>query len=235
MTKVTMVACLKCHLFNSTPKEWSEPYPSHSAQSKTRVSLLRLWMNSYWRLSRRHFMNFRERQLKVHDVHWSTTESIEIKLFSTALRILFEHTMAELAPPELVEKTLWFSVERKDGSPTRSQRIAYAIQGGLTEASIMSELGVEVAPLRKRLLNAVDELSKQVHGRQETIVDDSAEQDASARAALNALETFFETFHACRSAILEPIRDELDDAAISALISETILEVDEIASHHLGR
>ena len=140
--------------------------------------------------------------------------------------------MAELAPPELVEKTLWFSVERKDGSPTRSQRIAYAIQGGLTEAFIMSELGVEVAPLRKRLLNAVDELSKQVHGRQETIVDDSAEQDASARAALNALETFFETFHACRSAILEPIRDELDDAAISALISETILEVDEIASHH---
>lgn len=115
---------------------------------------------------------------------------------------------------------------------TRGQRIAYAIQGGLTDTFIKSELGVEVAPLRKRLLDAVDELSKQVHGREETIVEDSAGQDAAAHAALSALENFFEAFHGCRSTILEPIQNELDETAIDALISETILEVDEIASHH---
>jgi Predicted pPIWI-associating nuclease len=157
---------------------------------------------------------------------------LRLNFFSTALRILFEHTMAELAPPELVEKTRWFSVEREDGKPTRKQRIAYAIQGGLDDVFIKNELRVDVYPLQERLLNAVDDLSKQVHGREETIVEDSSEQEAAARVALNALENFFEAFHACRSAILEPIRDELDEAAIDALVSETIQEIDELASHH---
>src|SRR5919106_954629 len=38
--------------------------------------------------------------------------------------------------------------------------------------------------------------------------------------------------HDCRAAILEPVGEALDDAAVDALLSETILEVDELATHH---
>jgi hypothetical protein len=43
---------------------------------------------------------------------------------------------------------------------------------------------------------------------------------------------FLGVMHDCRQAVLEPIAEALDSAAIDALLSETILDVDELASHH---
>lgn len=43
---------------------------------------------------------------------------------------------------------------------------------------------------------------------------------------------FLEALHECREAVLKPIAEALDGAAIDALLSETILNVDELATHH---
>jgi Predicted pPIWI-associating nuclease len=157
---------------------------------------------------------------------------LRFTFFSTAMRILFEHMMGTLAPIEQVKQSAWFVPDKRDGTPTRRQRIVFAIQGGLADTFVKETLAVDVAPLHARLVRAVDELSKQVHGREDTVIRDMAEQDVAARAIIEELAGFLEAYHDCRSAILQPIQEELDDAAVNALISETIMEVDELATHH---
>jgi hypothetical protein len=157
---------------------------------------------------------------------------LRLNFFSTAMRILFEHIMDTLSPEDQVVHTSWFKPERPDGKPTRWQRATFAVQGGLSEAFVRDELKVDLRPLRQRLLGSVDELSKHVHGRQTTIVREQNEQDAVAQRTVAAMSAFLDALHECRDAVLTPIAETLDEAAIDALLSETLLEVDELASHY---
>jgi hypothetical protein len=157
---------------------------------------------------------------------------LRLNFFSAAMRILFEHMMGTLAPIDEVKKSQWFFPQREDGSPTRWQRVVFAIQGGLLDSVVVEELGVDIEPLRRRLLGAIDDLSKHVHAREDTIVRDVVDQDEAAKAAIEALSTMLQTYHECRSLILSPIQEALDQAAIDALLYETIQEIDELASHH---
>ena len=157
---------------------------------------------------------------------------LRLNFFSTAMRILFEHMMDTLSPNDEVMRSSWFKPERESGKPTRWQRIIFAIQGGLPEAFVMQELKVYPFPLRKRLLEAIDELSKHVHGRENTVINDRDEQDAMAEITVAAVRAFLDAVSDSRSAVLEPIAEALDEAAIDALLSETLGEVDELASHY---
>jgi hypothetical protein len=157
---------------------------------------------------------------------------LRLNFFSTAMRILFEHMIGTLAPVEEVKQSKWFVAERPDNVPTRWQRIVFAIQGGMTDSFVKGSLQIDTMPLRQKLIKAVDNLSKHVHGREDTIIEGNDEQDAAASAAIEALGTFLDTYHECRSTILDAISEELDDAAVDALITDTILEVDELATHH---
>lgn len=157
---------------------------------------------------------------------------LRLNFFSTAMRILFEHVMDTLSPEDQVVSASWFQSERSDGKPTRWQRAIFAVQGGLAETFVKDELKVDLPPLRRRLLDTVDELSKHVHGRRNTIVRDQGEQDAIARTTVTAMGAFLDALHDCRAAVLTPIVEALDNAAIDALLSETLLDVDELASHY---
>jgi hypothetical protein len=155
---------------------------------------------------------------------------LRLNFFCTAMRIMFEHMIGTLAPVEQVVQTEWFVSEREDNLPTRWQRIVFAVQGGLSDSFVRSTLQIDIAPLRKRLIKAVDNLSKHVHGREDTIIEGQVEQDAAASGAIEALGTLLDTYHECRKTILDAIQQELDDAAVDALITDTIGEVDELAT-----
>ncbi len=157
---------------------------------------------------------------------------LRLNFFSTAMRILFEHMLVTLAPVEEVVQSQWFVSEREGNVPTRGQRIVFAIQGGLTDAFVRDTLQIDIAPIRKKLIKAVDNLSKHVHGREDTIIEGRDEQDAAASGAIEALGNFLDTYHECRKTILDAIQDELDDTTVNALMTDTILEVDELATHH---
>jgi hypothetical protein len=157
---------------------------------------------------------------------------LRLNFFCTAIRILFEHIIGTLAPVEQVVQTEWFVSEREDNLPTRWQRIVFAIQGGLTDSFVKGTLQIDITPLRKKLIKAVDNLSKHVHGREDTIIEGRTEQDSTASAAIEALGTFLDRYHECRKTILDAIEQELDEAAVDALVTETIGEVDELATHH---
>jgi hypothetical protein len=137
-----------------------------------------------------------------------------------------------LAPAEQVMQSRWFVAERDDGKPTRWQRVIFAIQGGLLDAFVKGTLGVHVVPLRDTLLGAVNDLSKHVHGNENTVVPDVAKQNEVARSTIEALEYLLDVYQNCRFAIVGSIRQQLDDAPVEALLAETIMEVDELATHH---
>src|SRR5690349_364285 len=96
---------------------------------------------------------------------------LRLNFFSTAMRILFEHMIGTLAPVDQVVQSEWFVSEREDKLPTRWQRIVFAIQGGLSDDFVKNALQLDITPLRRKLIKAVDNLSKHVHGREDTIIE----------------------------------------------------------------
>lgn len=157
---------------------------------------------------------------------------LRLNLFSTAIRMLFEHVMGTLAPSDEVEACSWYAPVAGQLKPVRAQRIQYWLQGGLTDKFLEEELGADAGGLRKRLVKAFNDLSKHVHGRADTIVHDRDEQEAEAAGAVDAVEELLQAYHECRKELLEPLAESLDDGAVDALLSETILSIDELASHH---
>lgn len=157
---------------------------------------------------------------------------LRVNFFSTAMRILYEHTMDRLSPRDEVVKTSWFKPETEDGKPTRGQRIKFAIHGGLSEEFVKDELKVDPEPLRKRVVNSISHLSKHIHSREDTIILEPEAQAEFAVAAVSAMEDFLTTISECQEAVLRPVAEALDDAAVNTLLSETITEVVELAPHH---
>lgn len=160
------------------------------------------------------------------------TNPLRLNLFAAAIRMLFEHVMGALAPDNEVESCDWYKPEAGQTKPVRRQRIQYWLQGGLSDGFLLSELNIDPSPLRDRLLRAFNDLSKHVHGRSTTVLQSVSEQNAEAGAAIAAVRALLESYHDCRAALIEPLVQSLDEAAVDALISETILSVDELASHH---
>ncbi|KRD27899.1 hypothetical protein ASE36_18955 [Rhizobium sp. Root274] len=159
------------------------------------------------------------------------TNPLRLNFHSTAIRILYEHLMDSYSPIEEVMKAAWYKPEKDDGKPTRGQRIKFAVQGGLSDALVSQQLSIDVAPLRKRLLDAVDQLSKQVHGRENTLVSDPDEQDAIAVASAQAMASFLDLLAECRAAVIEPIEERLDETAVDEIVNSSLAEIDELASH----
>jgi len=139
--------------------------------------------------------------------------------------------MDTLSPEDEVVKTSWFTPERHDGKPSRGQRVLFAIQGGLSEAFVKDELKVDLPPLRKHLTGAFAELSKHVHGGEKTIIRDQTKQDRVAERTAAAMGAFLDALRECRDMVLKPIAEALDSAAVDALLSDAMLEIDELATH----
>jgi len=157
---------------------------------------------------------------------------LRLNFFSTGMRILFEHMMDMMSPEDQVLKVSWFKSEREGGKPSRGQRVTFASQGGLSDDFVKDDLKVDVPPLRKRLLAAVDDLSKHVHGRENTIVTELSKQKKVIEEIVSTMEAFQNALDECRAAVINPITEKLDNAAVDALLSEALLELDDLASHH---
>jgi len=157
---------------------------------------------------------------------------LRANFFASAMRTLFEHTMATWAPDPEVKTCSWYKAERDNGEPTRAQRIKFAIHGGFSDDFVAEKLKVDPTTLSKHFLVAVDALSKQVHGREDTIIEERAAQDAFAIQTLQAMLAFFDTALAARAEIVRPIEETLSEAAVGALMEETLQVVDELASHY---
>ncbi|GAA0574698.1 hypothetical protein GCM10009416_11750 [Craurococcus roseus] len=156
---------------------------------------------------------------------------VRLNFFAAGVREIFGHVLHRLAPDREVSACSWFKQEPTTKGPTRKQRAKYATQGGLSDGFI-EEAGIDVSHLHDEAIHAVDRLSKFTHIRPGVVVTDQAQIEAFVGDALAALEGLFASFEQCRKQVVEAVFDHIDEEVVSALISDTILSLDELASHH---
>jgi hypothetical protein len=156
---------------------------------------------------------------------------LRLNLFAAAVRELFGHTLHTLAPDTEVTQCSWYAPEPNTNRPTRRQRVKYATQGGLSDAFI-AEVGVDVDHLHDNAIASINELSKYTHVRPGVLVTNQSEIDSFVDEALSALLGLFESFKECRDEVLRAIYNHIDQEVFSSFISETIQEIDEIATHY---
>ena len=165
------------------------------------------------------------------EVAQNTTIPIRHSFFSSALRELFTHTLHLLAQDDEVRKCAWFVQEPGTNRPTRRQRMKYATQGGIPNTYI-EKLGIDLDDLHGEAVQAMDEMSKYTHLRPGNVVQDQAVIDAFAQDAMSALLNLFSSFDECRAAVIDGLIEKIDDEAIEASVSETLADVDILATHH---
>ncbi len=157
---------------------------------------------------------------------------LRLNLFASAIRIFLDHMMDALAPQEEVEACRWFRPVEGQEKPVRNARLTYALIGGFAAEQVEELTGIEVKPLIAEVIAAYGKLNKHMHGREETIVRDVDEQDTVVDEVLSALVELLEAQRDYRSEIVDAIADSLQSEAVEKFTTETVDDVDILATHH---
>ena len=153
--------------------------------------------------------------------------------FAYACRELIRHVLERLAPAEKVKRCDWYRVEWDKGDQvTRRQRVYYAVQGGLTDVYVENELRIDIDNTHRRLRDALEALSKYTHVNEQTFDLSQELVDSKASETLGSLLELLELIEELRREIASTLQERVDEASVEAAISETLLEIDELASHH---
>jgi hypothetical protein len=159
---------------------------------------------------------------------------LRLNFFCVAMRMLYEHIMHNHAIPNEIIESRWFKPDpsKADGMPTRKQKLIFAIKGGLDDAFIEEELDFEFQPSLKSLIETLDDLSKHIHGTENNIVSVLEAQNSEMEKIANEVNVFVENFSKLRALIITKIEENIQETAINELLRETILAIDELATHH---
>ncbi len=158
---------------------------------------------------------------------------LRLNNYSYAMRELTRHILHRLAPDKNVLNCDWYKNETdKDNGITRKQRAYYAVQGGLHDLYVQNTLGLEVEDIHKDLVKAINKLSKFTHIEPKVFGMPDADVDASVNETTEAVNGFLATISDCRRLIIDSLWEKIDSAVIDEALRETILAIDELATHH---
>lgn len=158
---------------------------------------------------------------------------LRLNNFSASFRELFRHVLVELAPDQQVTATSWFAPDEKNGGRvTRAQKVHYVVHGGLDPAYVEDELGIDVAAERQALLKTLDRLNKFTHVNADSFDSSPADVERHASAACEALQSFLDCADEARNLLCSRVEERVQEDVIGEAIGDTILSLDEIATHH---
>lgn len=159
---------------------------------------------------------------------------LRINNFAYSMRELVRHVLGRLGPDEQVRRCSWFALEdsAKPEMITRKQRAVYAIQGGLSDEYVREVLGVDANAMHSTLANVIKRLSKFTHIEEKVFDLPAAEVDATSKDMEDAVVALIEAISECRRKVVSSLWEHIDQAVVFEAIRETILSIDEIATHH---
>ncbi|MCO5071509.1 MAG: hypothetical protein M9944_09925 [Rhizobiaceae bacterium] len=152
-------------------------------------------------------------------------------LCAAALRELVSHILHAMAPDEKVTKCQWYSRQPDTSGPTRRQRATFIMQGGLSVEFVASELHLIHDETSKPLVEAMNELNKSTHVREETILDDDEKIRQLVHDTLGGVLALFDAATYCQDKVYRELEREIDDAVFDKFLMETIQELDELSTH----
>lgn len=154
--------------------------------------------------------------------------------FAYALRELLRHVFHRLGPDESISQCDWYAADptSKTGV-TRAHRAKYMIQGGLSDYFVQHQLRVNVASINADLTKAFNVLSSFTHIGPNTFALRTEDVILNSEQCLSATKYLIEHIAECRRLVLDGLGSAIDQHLLNKVISETIVELDELATHHI--
>jgi len=154
--------------------------------------------------------------------------------FAYSLRELVRNILQRFSPDTEILKCTWYRPEKgkKKNYITRAMRIKYAIQGGLSDYYLKNILHVDSNSVIKNLLHLVETLSNFTHINEGNFALNPRMTLVKATEYLQILADFSDLMTDCRDKVIENATNNLEDVITNELISETISEIDELATHY---
>lgn len=163
----------------------------------------------------------------------SADNPLRFNNFAYAMRELVRHVLKRLAPDEEVLKCSWYADETgRENGISRKQRVYFAVQGGLSDDYVTETLGLDISEIHKSLKGAVDNLSKHTHIEENTFDISEDQISAFVDETLVSVSALFEAIDDSHHRLTSALWEQIDEATIDTALSETILSIDEISSHH---
>lgn len=158
---------------------------------------------------------------------------LRLNNYSYAIRELTRHVLHRLAPDDYVISCPWYKNETdKEKGITRKQRAYYAVQGGLENSYVENTLGLEVEDIHGRLVKAINNLSKLTHIEPNVFDLPESDIEALVNETTESVYGFLTTIRDCRKMIIDSLWEHIDSAVIDEALRETIIAIDELATHH---
>jgi hypothetical protein len=158
---------------------------------------------------------------------------LRLNNFSTGFRELVRDVLDHLAPNEQIKQCSWYVADSTSATGvTRAHRVSFVIHGGLAPEYAEEELHIDVEGEQKELVKAVSTLSKFTHVTPATFNLPGEDVDRYVNQACDSLHGVLIAAAQARGVLVDAISELIEEEVVAAVISETIMSVDEIASHH---
>ncbi|MFZ6689207.1 hypothetical protein ACO0K0_15800 [Undibacterium sp. SXout11W] len=160
-------------------------------------------------------------------------DPLAVNNFCSTVRELIRHVPSFLASDEEIKKCPWFQPDSTSRTGiTRSHAVHFIVCGGLTEDYVTTQLEIELPEIKKELSSAIKVLNKFTHLNEATFNIPIAEFEPQAISVINALTEVLDLGQDCRAQLTQSLAHRIEKGVVSAAISETLLAIDEIATHH---
>jgi hypothetical protein len=154
--------------------------------------------------------------------------------FAYSIRELSRHFLHRLSPEDDVKSCQWFEILTVTGNLTRTQRIKYAIHGGLTD-EILTKLGFDVEELKeeiKSIKSTIDSLSKYTHINEETFDLPKSEIDLMSGNVLRELKAFVERVKSCKRDLTQFLDCHIEQHILEEIIFNNYENVGSLARRY---
>lgn len=157
---------------------------------------------------------------------------LRLNHFATTLRELSRIVLVRLSPDGDIKACTWYSQANGQPDITRHQRITYAVQAGLPDAFVTNTLQLDVAKMRKELLDSINALSKFTHISPAVFGVSGVQLDMTVTESLEAFLAFLEMIQECRKSVEAAVQVRAQQALHDELLSKTVNELDQLATHY---
>jgi hypothetical protein len=160
---------------------------------------------------------------------------LRVNNLATALRELIRLVLRDLAPDASIKACCWYEPELDQNGKeiiTRSQRVQYAVQGGLPTDFVENTLHIDVKGTKKDFSHLTGDLSKLTHIEEKTFDIPDQEAQLFAEEALDIFGRLFETVSDCQALTQSAFEDYARDAVSDELTENVQNALDQLATHH---
>lgn len=154
--------------------------------------------------------------------------------FAYSIRELSRHFLHRLSHDENVKSCSWFEIQTDNGNPTRTQRIKYAIQGGLSD-KLLKELGFDIDELNEEIISikkTIDSLSKYTHINESTFNLENTQVEELSNEVFEKLKTFVERVKSSRKDLATFLDDKVEQHILEEIIVNNYENVGSLARRY---